>query len=291
MILFLIAALSGLQPGAVVRLPPGRQPTIEITGQNFSPAVTIDARDATVMGVRITDSSGIIFRGGTIEAPDGLTGDKPGSHAIRLQRFRDVTFDDVTVTNAKHGMVAGNGFGLTVRNSRFKGLRSDGIDTVGNSNVLIENNRFTDMVPNLKTGVRGEPGFVDGDHPDAVQIWASRDTRAAKDIVIRNNLIEGTTQGITTFGDPGEGYQRIVVENNQIKVNFPAAVAVMYCTDCRVRYNTISAWPGGRFPINVRTDESTGLFCENKMLDRPSHRVAAKCPKDGAAEAKSAAPK
>jgi hypothetical protein len=282
MMLLLTAALSGLQPGAVIRLPPGRQPTIEIAGQNFSPAVTIDARDATVMGVRITDSSGIVFRGGTIESPDGVTGDKPGSHGVRLQRSNDITFDNVTFTNAKHGMVAGNGRGLTVRNSRFTGMRSDGINSVSNSDVLIENNRFTDMVPKLKTGVRGEPGFIDGDHPDAVQMWMSQATRTAHDIVIRNNFIEGPTQGITTFGDPGDGYQRIQVENNQIKVSFPAAIAVMHCTDCRVRYNTISTWPGGRFPINVRTDGSTGLFCDNKMLDRPTHRVAAKCPKDGA---------
>jgi polygalacturonase len=262
---------------------------IEITGQNFSPPVTIDLRDATVMGVRITDSSGIIFRGGTIEAPEGLTGDTPGSHAIRLKRFRDIVLDDVTVTNAKHGMVAGDGLGLTVRNSRFTGMRSDGIDSAGNSNVLIENNRFTGSTPKHKIGIRGEPGFIDGDHADAVQIWASKATRAAHDIVVRNNFIEGDTQGITTFGDTGDGYQRIVVENNHVKVQFPAAIAVMHCTDCRVRYNVISAYPGARFPINVRTDESSGLFCDNKMLDRPDHRVAAKCPKDAGAGAKNTA--
>ncbi|MBC7520862.1 MAG: right-handed parallel beta-helix repeat-containing protein [Sandarakinorhabdus sp.] len=281
MLLLLAAALSGLQPGAVVRLPPGRHPTINITGQNFSPPVTIDARDAVVAGVRINNSSGIIWRGGTIEAPDGMTGDKQGSHGVRMRDFRDVSFDGVTFTNAKHGMVTGNGVGFTVRNSTFTGLRSDGIDSVGNSNVLIENNRFVDTRPNPKIGIRGEPGFIDGDHCDAIQLWISDASPRADDITIRGNFIEGQTQGINTFGPRGAGFNRMVVENNIIKITFPAAISVMDCHDCKVRYNTISSAPGAHHPANVRNEGTTGLICENKMLDRPGHRVAAKCPKDG----------
>lgn len=277
MLIFLGAVLAGLQPGGTVRLPPGPHPTIEIDNQNFSPPVTIDARDAVVAGVRITGSTGIIWRGGTIEAPGGMEGNSPKSHGVRLQRARNITFDSVTFTNAKHGMVAGNGVGLTVRNSIFRGLRSDGIDSAGNSDVLIEGNRFTDNKAIPKIGKRGEPGFVDGDHPDAVQIWNTPTTRSVRNIVVRDNFIEGTMQGIGLFGPAMDGYEGIVIENNRIKVTFPTAILLSACTDCRIRYNVVSAAPGARFPVGIKSLESSGLFCENKMVDRPNHRTTAKC--------------
>ena len=116
---------------------------------------------------------------------------------------------------------------LTVRNSRFEALRSDGIDSVGNSNVLIENNRFSDTRGIPRIGNKGDADFVDGDHSDAIQIWAPVDVPVSTDITIRNNVIEGPTQGINTFGPHGDGYQRITIENNTLDTRYAAGISVM----------------------------------------------------------------
>jgi len=291
MLILIVAALSGLQPGATVRLSPGVHEKIVIKDRQFDPPVTIDARDATVKGLEISGSSGIVWRGGTIEAPNGRgdedvsrRGKGPGHNASMIGRSRDITFDNVTFTNAKNGMVAGRNNGLTVRNSRFKGLRSDGIDSVGNSNVLIENNRFFDMQPIPSSGSKADGTFIDGDHCDAIQIWAPKDVPVSTDITIRNNAIEGRTMGINTFGPAGDGYRRIIVENNTIDISYAAGISVMNCTDCRVRFNRLTPDANAKHKINLRTDNSTGLFCENKITAIPGHRGNAKCPKPEAVE-------
>lgn len=291
MLLMLFATIAGLAPGTTVRLPPGENAKVVIHDQDFDPPVTIDATDAVVKGVDIHNSSGIIWRGGTIEAPKGR-GDEDTSaagrgrgnayHASLVKSSRDITFDDVTFTNAKIGMASARSNGLTVRNSRFVGMRSDGINSVGNSNVLIENNRFWDTRPIPSTGSKADGNWEDGDHCDAIQIWAPPDVPVSTDIVIRGNVIEGPTQGINTFGPSGDGYQRIIVEHNSINTNYAAGISVMNCTDCRVRYNKL--WPNEKAEhrINLRTDNSTGLFCENDIASlparQPSHRGNAKCP-------------
>lgn len=287
LLLVFAAALAGLAPGATIRVPPGAQPAIAIENRHFDPPVTIDAHGATVAGLTIDGSSGIVWRGGTIAAPNGRgdidspdqkRGSGPAYNATTVSRSRNIAFDDVTFTNAKIGIVASRSRDLAVRNSRFVGLRSDGFVSVGNSHVLIENNHFHDTRPIPSFGSKADGDFVSGDHCDAIQIWAPDDVPVATDITIRGNLIEGSTQGINTFGPRGQGYRRIIVENNTVRITYPAAISVMGCTDCRVRYNTVASAPGANRRANLRTDESTGLFCENRMLALPKHRAAAKCP-------------
>lgn len=67
----LAAALPGLKAGGTVTLGPGPYDLIEIKGRHFDPPVKINAGDTLVKGLRIWDSSGIIWRGGTIQAPGG----------------------------------------------------------------------------------------------------------------------------------------------------------------------------------------------------------------------------
>lgn len=289
MLLLLVASLAGLEAGKTVTLPPGAHASIVIEDQHFDPPVTIEAHGATVQGLRIAGSSGIIWHGGTIVAPKGR-GDKdtslagrgmgPAYYASIVARSRDIVFDDVTFSDAKVGMVAGRNNRLTVRNSRFEALRSDGIDSVGNSNVLIENNRFSDTRGIPRIGNKGDANFVDGDHCDAIQIWAPVDVPVSTDITIRNNVIEGPTQGINTFGPHGDGYQRITVENNTLDTRYAAGISVMNCTDCRVRFNRLTPNAEAQNKINMRTDNSTGQFCGNEITAIPWHRANAECPEE-----------
>lgn len=277
MLLLLMTALAGLAPGAVVKVPPGRQPLIAIEGQRFDPPVTIDAQGAVVAGLRLVNSSGIIWRGGTIEAPGGKDGRGAQFYGVDMRKSQSITFDGVHFTNALRAMVIADSRGLVVRNSRFAGLRSDGMNVAGTSNVLVEKNSFTDFSPVKPTGSKALGNWRDGDHPDAVQIWSTKANPGNSDIVVRDNIIEGDTQGINTFGPPGTGYSRIVVEDNVLRINYPAGISVMSCTDCTVRNNRVASLPGSEWKANVRTDRSTGRFCGNRIAALPRHPANANC--------------
>jgi len=277
LVLTLTAALAGLQRGATIKLPPGPHPLVAIERRSFDPPVTIVATGAVVRGLRLVDVKGVIWRGGSIEAPGKTRGVGPEGYAVDLRRSEGVVFEGATFTSAVRGLVAADSRGVTVRDARFTGLRSDGINIAGTSNVVIERSSFTDFTPVKPTGSKGDDNFVDGDHPDAIQIWLTKANPVNTDITIRNNVIDGDTQGINTFGPRIGHHERIVVENNQVSTNYPAAISVMGCTDCKVRYNRVGSIRGARFKANVRTSGSTGSFCGNRIVDVPKHVANAKC--------------
>ncbi len=64
-----------------------------------------------------------------------------------VRRVDTLTFDGTRITESLRGMVVADSRNLVVRNANFTGLRSDGMDVAGTSNVLIENNRFDDFAP------------------------------------------------------------------------------------------------------------------------------------------------
>lgn len=278
MLIFLTAAaIAGLASGATVRLPPGPQPFVEIRGQVFDPPVTIIATGADVAGVRIWDSKGVIWKGGTVRAPGGRNGAGSTNRGVDILRSGNLNFDGVTFTDAKGGFLAGDSNDIVVRNSHFIRVRSDGIDLAGTSNVLIENNVFEDFQPVMTIGRRGMPGYKDGDHPDAVQMWATKEGRVVSDVIVRNNVIRGDLQGINTFGPSGDGHRRIVVENNQVRISFPPGISVWNCIDCKVRFNTVETIPGARFNANSTFKGSTGLFCGNRIVNVPRNEGNRSC--------------
>jgi Right handed beta helix region len=271
--------LPGLAPGMTVTLAAGEQGPFAIQNQRFDPPVTIDATAATVRGLRIWNSSGIIVRGGTFVAADGLAGKSFNGYAVDIRASSRLRFEGVTFTRGLRGLVAADSRGITVRRGNFTGLRSDGINLPGSSDVLIERSRFTDFVPTKPSGDKAAGTWKDGDHPDAIQIWTTKANPRMTDIVIRDNIIEGDTQGINTFGPRGLGYARIRVTGNRLKVNYPAAISLIGCEDCTVTGNTAEKLPTARFKANVRLDESSGLFCGNTLADVPRHLAAIPCAK------------
>lgn len=277
LLVILTAALAGLQPGATVRLNPGTHELIEIKGRSFDPPVTIDASGSVVRGLRLVNVTGVTWRGGSIEAPEGRNGKGPPVYGVDMRKSHGVIFEGVTFTNALRGLVAADSRGLTVRNSRFTGLRSDGINIAGTSDVLIEGSSFTDFTPVKPRGSKEDGTWKDGDHPDAIQMWATKDNRVNTDIVIRGNVIDGDTQGINTFGPRGDGYERIIVENNRVRVRYPSAISIKDCSDCRVRFNKVDSVPGSKYKAGARLLRSTGSFCGNTITDVRSSEGNQKC--------------
>ncbi len=269
--------LPGLKSGAVVRLQPGAYPLLNFQGLRFDPPVTIEAGETRVMGLRFIDSSGIIWRGGDIRAPKGRDDNTPNSWGVDIRRSSGLTIENSQISVADHAMVVTDSNGVIVRDSVFTNLRSDGIDLAGTSNVVIENNRFSDFEPKKPTGSRADGTWKDGDHPDAIQIWTTPANRRVTDITVRGNTIVGDTQGINLFGPKGDGYARIFIENNVLDITYPAAISVFVCDSCRVRGNRISKIAGSPYKATIRFENSTGKACGNAMRDFDEHPAKRRC--------------
>lgn len=275
--LALAVALPTLKSGGTVTLGPGPYDMIVLRGERFNPPVTINAGTTVINGLRIWDSRGIIWRGGIIKAPAGRDGHGPTVYGADIRKSDGLTFDGTTFTEALRGAVVADSNNITVRNARFTGLRSDGINLAGNNNVLIENNRFDDFTPVKPTGTKAGGDWKDGDHPDAIQLWNTPTTHSGTNIVIRGNVIDGDTQGINFFGKRYDGYSRVTVENNDIRITYPAAISVFQCDECTVRNNKVASVPGSKFRANVRFEDTKGEMCGNTMKAVPSHAAAKRC--------------
>ncbi|HKC04190.1 MAG TPA: right-handed parallel beta-helix repeat-containing protein [Sphingomicrobium sp.] len=120
---------------------------------------------------------------------------------------------DVTITNSEFkNLVFGVCFlensRITVSDSYFHDLRSDGIRGGGNSQIVYTNNFFTDFHPNAI------------DHPDAIQLWTVSETNAVSDVLISGNvMVRGTTgapfQGVFIRDEVGSlHYSNVTVTDN-----------------------------------------------------------------------------
>lgn len=275
--LVLASVLPDLKAGQMVTLGNGPYDLIAIQGKRFDPPVTINAGTTVVKGLRIWDSSGIVWRGGIIRSPAGRDGNGPTVYGADVRRADKLTFDGTTFTESLRGAVIADSTNLVVRNSHFTNLRSDGLNVAGNNHMLIENNRFDNFRPVKPTGDKADKTWKDGDHPDAIQLWNTPTTHSGTDIVIRGNIIDGDTQGINFFGPAFDGYSRVTVENNDINIVYPAAISLTKCDDCTVKNNRVTSVPGSKFKTNIRYVDSRGALCGNTMPSQPKHDANRRC--------------
>ena len=95
--------------------------------------------------------------------------------------------------------------------------------------------------------------------------------------MIRYNVVEADSQGINFFGPQREGYERVRILENKVKVRYPAAISMFKCTDCEIRGNEVSSMPGWRFKANIRVVGSTGKFCGNRIANVRKHSTTGRC--------------
>ncbi len=127
------------------------------------------------------------------------------------------------------------------------------------------------------TGSKADGTWKDADHPDAIQLCTTPTNRRVTDITIRGNRVDGDTRGINFFGPRGDGYARVAIENNDVRVTYPAAISVFACDDCSVRGNNVRSVPNSKFKANIRFESSTCKICSNVMAAIPQHKAAQRC--------------
>ena len=286
----LAATLAAAQPGDVVRLPqqPARCGYVRLHGINkAAPGVRVEIAPGQRIGLHITNSSGLNFVGGHFEgaasAPD-LRWIRSGIYVRDASRlsFRNARFghpeSDTQIMAYLHGVTD-----LEISGSRFQWARADGIMVRDSERLRFTDNLFlangaiqsictwpdgrTEIVLNPTRCRNGGGVWVDGSHPDGIQMFSN-----VQDVLVARNRFDGFMQGVGWHGTGGErGVRRIWVVDNDIRTTYSWG-AKLDSWDSLARGNRIG-WPeahpnpeGWPTMIGVNTERG-GVACENVRLN------------------------
>lgn len=267
------SSIAGLAPGKTVVLPAGDHPQIRIVRETFDPPVIIDASRSKVRGVLLRNVSGVIIKGGTIVAPEGKHPSRPvAGYAVSIRNSQNVSLQNMEITDAARGVVIGTSEGIKIQKVNFHDLRSDGLNIALSRKVLVEDIRCHDFSPNPKKYDSSGKMIKDGDHPDCVQAWSRPSHPPVSDVVIRRVIARGNMQGIffgnqVRKGKDDGGYDRILIEDNDIKVQFPHGITLRSARDSIVRNNAVDTIPGGRHQFTTirMSRQVNAIGCGNKV--------------------------
>lgn len=287
--------LSRAKGGDSITLAAGEYTGLRLDDLHFNPPVVLEAGAATVSGWWIHQSSGMAFHGGTFALPPPTTNPKTGAPAYTWA-LRGDGVDQLSVKGAKfvgpghpdtgQGVVYGEGYGFFVNggshieldanafsgfksalvlgkvtgfrvaNNTFTAMRSDGIDLAESRDGLVEGNQCSGTV------------IRDLEHPDCIQLWSRPTSPPTADIVIRKNKVEGNTQGISLFnhvrdGVDDGGFDRITIEDNEVNVSYPHAIAGGDMRDSVIRNNHVKTYPGTRWHAAINLLRVEARRCGN----------------------------
>lgn len=280
--------------GDTIVLAPGAYAGLRIRERAFDPPLTIDARKAVFAGLVVANVSGLNIQGGEFRLPPPRYDERKGATdfgtAVRMQRVNRITLRGVTFAGPGTEAEAadpkyGEGFGLIVDQSAdvevsdgaFRGLvsgvmmrriegfkvarntfrymRSDGIQVSESRRGSIEDNSCR------LTRIR------DNEHPDCIQLWSFPSSPPTADVIIRRNSAEGYTQGIGMFnhvrnGVDDGGFDRILIEENDIAISVPQGIALNAARDSIVRNNRVRTLRDAKHRASINIDANI-LRCGN----------------------------
>ncbi len=207
--------ISSVAPGQTIKLTSGVTGTLTISGKTFSPAITIDATDATLTAIVIRSSNGVKFRGGTI------VGGGRDTHGINIGQSSDIDITGMNITATDHGIVVYQTKGMRIADNKLYGLISDGIDLAESREIAVTGNSCRDFNPAPRIYDASGVMIQDGDHADCIQAWSRPTSPPTSDIQIIGNYAEGEMQGIflgnkVRDGVNDGGFDRITIKNNYV---------------------------------------------------------------------------
>lgn len=267
----LAAVLARADGGETIALQ-GNCPTVTIS-RSYPQPVTIDAAKARIGGLVLTGAN-IRWRGGTLSAPGGLDGKGPTGYAVLIRGARNIHVERAVVTAAKKGMVIDKARSVTVHRVEFTGLREDGIIASETAGLTVTDSRFAGSVPRPTRCIspagavtEGVPHrdckgtWVDGNHPDAVQM-----RNGVTNVRIAGNTVRGPTQGITQMDTTGDApLARVVIEDNDIATSHFHQITLSDCDDCVIRRNVVRRERGWERRAVIRPGKA--LRCGNDSQD------------------------
>lgn len=281
----LTAVLGSARDGDTIVLAKGAYKGVRIMGRTFRQPLVIDARAATLEGLFARSVSGLEIRGGEYRLSPTTTSKKSGKplpgFALRFVQVENIKVSDISVVgpgapaDAKDGP-HGDGWGLQVNggkeievaNSRFRGLKV-GITLARVTGFRVLNNQFSNQRSDGIDVAESRKGLIEGndcrdtriraiEHPDCIQMWSRSTSPPTADITIRKNRVRGYSQGIGLFnhvrnGVNDGGFDRILIEDNDIEVPVPHGIAIMDSRDSIVRNNRVRTAPGAKHRTSINS--------------------------------------
>ncbi|WP_083800400.1 right-handed parallel beta-helix repeat-containing protein [Erythrobacter sp. SD-21] len=247
-----------------IALAPGRYETLSLSNREFSSEVTLTSADANSpaildglklravnnltisnIAVRPSNDSGGAGRYGMLVLEssniiiDGVAFVGPGAEISRhyvaglmLRESVGLTVRRSYFRNFRHGMAMLEVTKTRIVLNEFEGLQTDAIRGGGVADLLIQNNVMTDFRP------------AEGDHPDGIQLWSTRQKKPGRNIVIEGNLVargQGSpTQGVfirdTKLQLP---FEKVAIRNNLVLGSLYNGIAVTGAVGVVVEDNSV----------------------------------------------------
>lgn len=284
----LLAAVAKAKPGDSIALAPGNYSGVLLRNISFAdkPVVlkSVDpSRPAILKDLALINVSGLTLSGLELYA-----GPSSGMFGFKVQQSRRITLDrlvvhadrsvdgkgisplmirlseNVTVQDSEfhhvwHGVTMLDCRAVEIRGNRFHDLRTDAIRGGGVSDLLVEDNVMTDFFPEEK------------DHPDAIQLWSTNQTAAARNIVIRGNQV------IRGKGKPAQGvfirdtfdklpFENVEISNNIIVGGLFNGIAIRGVKGAVIRGNQVIGFPDQKSWIRV--DNGTQVFMQENSAQQ-----------------------
>jgi Ca2+-binding RTX toxin-like protein len=279
----LLAVIKQAQPGDEIRLAPGQYSGVTLKGILPAGNVTITSADpnnrAVFSDLTVSGSGNLTFANVTMMVPnDSYTWfhfqilnssnikvvdalfDGPGMDPVQgttglfVRNSTNVSIDSSEFKNLVCGVTFIDNTGVTVTNSLFHDIRSDGIRGGGNSQVNYSYNYFTNFHPRTD------------EHADAIQFWTTNTTAPTSDItVIGNAVVRGATglpiQGIF-FRDElmTMPYTNVTVKDNIVIGGHFNSISLIGVISGTVTGNNVIAFPDqGAWIRTTKTTENLVL--------------------------------
>lgn len=283
----LLAALKDPR-STTVWLAPGNYGVVAFSGVNPPGLVKIRSLDpkhpAAVAGFRVDHASRLIFMGielAASAAPDELSTNRPAflfsdvdsvrlvnvfAHGaldgdpandpvgVQFVRAKNIQVSASRFSELRIGLSVSNSDGAMITDNDFDGIRIDGINAPGTSNILIERNFFTN---NRHIGMSCPT--CPGDHADSIQDFTTPNVKPVTNLTIQYNLvvqgIGNVMQGpwIQNEGGLIDPYVNVTIRYNQIVGGNWNAIGVGMARNLVVDGNTIYPLAGA-----VSVDPVTG---------------------------------
>lgn len=266
----ILAALSAATGGDTIVLS-GECGAFTIS-QTYSSTVFIDATDAVVSGLKITGGN-IEWRGGTLKASGGLNGATYSGYALYMTAT-NVKVADVLFTDARIGALVKNSAQITFSHDHFDGVRTDGIQISQTDGLVVEDSTFEHSQPVLSTCTMPDGTvyyqkplsqctgtYVDGDHPDALQM---RDN--VRNALVIRNTVRGATQGLGQMDSTNDApLANIRLAYNDVVIERTNPMTLGNCAGCSADHNFVWRTPDNPYPARIRI--GTLPRCGNQVPD------------------------
>jgi hypothetical protein len=254
-----VAQLAAAKPGDTVQLV-GAFDHVALKNRVFSPPLTLDLTQATLVNLHLDAAQGVTIQGGVFKAKpgdwlgalyvgghcahvkiSGVTIDASGGPGVTFRDSMDCSLESSRIDNTRVGVTVMNVDGFSVVGNTLVGMSADGVDV------------YSCWLGRVTHNVICGSHATDDAHRDGIQLGDTIAGAApSSDIEVAYNLIHGDTQGVTSFR-PNPGHLRISIHDNMVVGSQPQGIALYDGQNSTVKNNHVHTLPGAlnRTSVNV----------------------------------------